>query len=176
MGVTRNIRAEIEAEYGAPIVDVLRALAADGWEQNEVAARYGITTACVRRWGRGAGIKWPCPKARLASLEKGKALSEHRTEYRGEQRTLAEIARMSGVLYTTVCARYQRGDRGAALGRKVTRSTKQPRFYELGYSMTEWQDILDLAEIKGTEAVRQCFGVPRGAITAAQRGEWFRLA
>jgi len=170
-----NVKARVEREYEAPVVEVLRAMAEAGWEQWQVAKEFGVSTSAIRRWGRGGGIRWPCPKVRLNSLRNGRDKSAKKVEYKGAIRTLAEIARMSGISYTTVCRRHSKGDRGEALGRPVKHSGKRPKIYDLGHSWSDWQMILEVAEKKTLNATSRQFGVPLGAITAAQRGEWFRL-
>lgn len=89
--------------------------------------------------------------------------------------SLVEAAKHYGVPFSTVCNRYRAGLRGRDVVRRPYGSGPQ-HSWELGISLAEWVPVLEYASERGAPAARQKFGLPQGAVNAALRGEWERIA
>lgn len=171
-----TLREQIEADTGKPVGDALRDLAFSGLTVPEVAERYGVSKYAIRSLKSRLGVDWRWPE--------GRSTIHHRrenptrmvvVEYQGERITLAEVARLSGVRYSTVHMRYQRGVRGDALGAPATGNGPPPSQYELGLSVRDWNIVAAFARENGVKRAAEKFGVPKGAVSAVLRGEWEKL-
>lgn len=142
--------------------------------RQEVAERFGVHEATVGRWCRDAGIKWPHRKHRLV-------------DYGNERVTLSEGARRAGINPSLVQWRYERGVRGKDLWAPPSRShsRKPASHYELEFDRNDWDTVLAVyqEQIKrfdgdrgrAKRATASKFGIPPGAIGAAENKAWHRL-
>lgn len=172
-----TLRQAIEADFGKPAHEALRRLAESGMTMDEVGEKYGTTKYGVRslKIRLGCDWRWPTGKSTRQKMREN-ARHQIRVEYRGRLVTLAEIARRANLNYTTVVMRYRSGLRGKDLTRRPSTRGQRPAEYELGISMSDWKVIVDHARATSIGNARHKFGVPEGAIKAALRGEWHRLA
>lgn len=122
--------------------------------------RNGLLRQCAR-----LGIRWPYDPADRAPKP---------IWCRGRWWSFAQVAREVGTSRERIKRRYDRGDRGERLFRPVRRWGDGA--WEVGLSCAEWQSVLEFARQSGVSWAATQFGVPRGAIQAALRGEWERLA
>lgn len=142
------------------IVERVRA----GDSYGKVARDLGCTAQAVMYHCHKAGVRSAPDNRRAVSVE-----------IDGERLTLSEAGRRYGIGLTTIHMRYQAGDRGPALVRPV-RPAPKPCTYQLGLSQATLEGYAELGRALGVDAAARKTGVPKGAIGAAMRREWWRLA
>jgi len=96
----------------------LRALLEDGHTQESAALSLGVSREQLRRAARRLGVRFDNRSHRHRY--------ERMTYFRGRDRTLLEIAHMTGIAAETIYHRWWRGIRGEDLG-KTTARKGQPR-------------------------------------------------
>lgn len=138
----------------------------DGLTQIEAAKRIGCGSATVQRYAKRHGVRWPSKAEREARY----------AVVRGQRMSLREIAAEYGIPWQTVAKRWERGLRGNDLAHPVKHYRQAPDVYELDKPMTFWMGVRELATARSPDKAARDFDVPIGAVNAAVRGEWERLA
>lgn len=182
----------VEERFGKSIQEVCQDLAAQGYSRNQAAIELGIPMPTFKNklihyrieadWPgvnqsltRKAIIPEVARKNRQHAIERGAAVIN------GE--TLRDISKRTGLKLTTLVYRYEKGCRGERLERKTNRRPKNCS-YSLGITVREWEYIIEYMEGKKRQGMRACkardaaaqkFGVPSGAISAVENGEWWRI-
>ena len=139
-------------------------LVRQGYSYRQAGRAVGVCHKTVMRWCKPLGVdsRHPFRKPRWVTLF-------------GRPMMLSEISREYGIEIHTLRARLESGDSDGRLVRPVARH-RQPKVYELGRSFSEMAQYADLARQIGIRETREKTGLPYGAIGAAVRGEWERLA
>ena len=149
-----------------PTRDQLEEAAAEGLTQIQAAERIGCGPATVQRYRKRYGVAWPTKAYREARF----------AVVRGKRMSIREIAAEYGIAWYTVAKRWERGIRGNALADPVRHWSQAPDVYELGYPLSWWRDVADLARYTSQDYAAYAFDIPVGAVGAAMRCEWWRLA
>lgn len=140
----------------------------------EAAERYGVHERTFGRWLREAGIRWPHRNHQVV-------------EFGRERVTIAKGSRRASLPESVAWKRYRRGLRGDALWAPADRkhSRRPADHYELGLDGEEWDVILEVYHqyiehfggdrSRAKRATESKFGIPSGAIGAAENNQWHRL-
>lgn len=138
----------------------------EGLSQGEIANRLGCHRKAVNYWCQKLGLrsKHPCNEENAILVE-----------VNGEWASLQATAQKYGLYYRTVHHRYHQGDRGEDLIRPA-RKCVRPNVYRLGIPWSEWRVYREFGMQVGARSASKTLGIPSGAIGAAIRGEWERLA
>lgn len=127
----------------------------------QIGRRYGLTKHSVYQRAKRFGLQAANPAQHPGSVF---------VEYQGERLNLHQLSLRTGVSYRALWNRYQKGHRGEALLRPVRKKKEVPKFYELGYTGAEWQELAEYARRVGKRTVSNRTGIPYGAISAAVDG------
>ena len=96
--------------------------------------------------------------------------------FEGEQITLYEASRRTGIRYRTLLKRRRQGASDEELLRQPHPSQgRSPAVYDLGLSMSDWKVVQSYAAQHGDQVAATKYGIPLGAIRAVFRQEWERL-
>ena len=177
----------VEREHGKPFAQVVAELAAEGLSKIAAADRIGMNRTRFAYWTKRLPVQWRFRDG-LRSPEGARLLGQEVIRQRlqrddatwveidGERVTLKEASRRTGIGYSCLCRRYQRGLRGADLLRKPKRRWKVPSIYHLDITAHDAQLVLEMVSEVGAKRTASKLGLPYGAITALMRGEWERVA
>lgn len=138
---------------------------AAGMTTFEAAQHLGVRRNGLLRQCRRLGIAWPYDPADRAPRP---------IWHRGRWWSFAQAAREIGTTRERIKRRFDRGDRGDRLFRPVRKWGRDA--WIVGLSVREWQSVLEVARTSGASQAARLFCIPSGAVQAALRGEWERLA
>lgn len=144
----------------------IRAAIKHSLTMQEAAAIWGLSPTHVSRTVSALGMCWP----NMRRLWRSRWIWVD-----GQYLTLATAAKRAGLRKNNLYRRHKMGIRGPALFGPATWDTRAPAYYEIGWSWSEWCQAVALADEIGDDAARQRLGIPKGAISAARRGEVERL-
>ncbi len=184
-----TIRERIEAKAGRPLERVLEDYARAGRTQSELAADHGESPNTLRGYMRRHGLSGRVSYtqvlryARISEDSPGVVCT-----IRGVRRwrPLGEIAEEIGISCSTLRARWRRGQRSEQelLGERGR--GRREAYFEVGWSEQEWRQALEAADSiirqsrrppeVAVKAAADKLRIPLGALRAAQRGEWYRIA
>lgn len=173
----RRLR-EIEADWGAPLDEILRLFAESGWRKKATAAALGLSKQTV---DRRSHLPWRRDRtAEPGTVEKIRRRRLERdviwVERGGERMSLAEACRRERLPEEAIRDRYRRGLRGDELFAPLRWSWRKPESYRLGITVAEAEEVADYAREHGIKTAAQRLHLPYGAVSALVSGDDWRVA
>ncbi|MFP4184562.1 MAG: hypothetical protein ACLFRW_08300 [Halorhodospira sp.] len=175
-----TVRDVIEQKAGRALEEVLAEYASRNESRSQLARDYGVRCDSLCHYLRRNGLGGPFDDKAIRIRAATNAISAPAgltCTIRGERRwySLGELSELTGISYTTLYYRWQRGEREEGELLRSPGPGRKPHLYELGWSERDWRHALELVRRSGAKAAAFKLSAPVGALKAAERGEWHRI-
>jgi hypothetical protein len=180
----------LESKHGKSLREICEPYAAQGYSKTEVGRILGLNV-CTMRIAvdeRCPDLPWPALNRSRSRQEAwggiSKKLRAHGVKTFIGDEPMVDVARRLGISYDTLRSRRRRGKDESELVRKPKRRTRKKETYRVGYSIREWKQVLDLIKetqgnggyVRAKKRVAKKLGIDYGAITAVEKGQWWRIS